>query len=106
MRLDYKGTPFSKDKGFAVIEFKYKTEFNIDHPFNTTARNSNLPYTNTGMTGAKHNIIPEYVNQERITFSDGDEMTIFDQNGKIIEKYEYLETEEKTSKIVKRWIKQ
>lgn len=89
MRLDYKGSPFSKNKGFAVIEFKYKTKFNIDHPFNTAARNSNLPYTNTGMTGAKHNIIPEYVNQERITFSDGDEMQIFDKNGNLITTYKF-----------------
>lgn len=89
MRLDYKGSPFSKNKGFAVIEFKYKTKFNIDHPFNTAARNSNLPYTNTGMTGAKHNIIPEYVNQERITFSDGDKMQIFDKNGNLITTYKF-----------------
>lgn len=41
------------------------------------------------MTGSKRNIIPEYVNQNDITFKGGETMTVYDNKGNIVSKYEY-----------------
>ncbi len=89
LRLDYKNSSFSKNEGFVVIEFKSDDAFEIDHAFNTSQNNNPLPYTNTGMTGSKRNIIPEYVNQNDITFKGGETMTVYDNKGNIVSKYEY-----------------
>ncbi|GJQ06313.1 hypothetical protein CAPN010_04710 [Capnocytophaga cynodegmi] len=86
LRLDYSGTKFSKEKGFVVIEYKNPTP-NVEHPFNRSKINDDLPYTNTGMTGSKRNIIPEYHSTDIVTFSRGDILNVYDKNGIIIETY-------------------
>lgn len=89
LRLDYNNTPFTKDKGFAIIEFDNDVKFSIEHPFNTSQNNNPLPYTKTGMTGSKRNIIPEYVNQNEINFKGGETMKLYDNKGNVVSKYEY-----------------
>jgi hypothetical protein len=99
LRLDYSGTKFSQNDGFAVIEYSNQSS-NVTHPFNTSQANNNaLPYTNTGMSGSKTNIIPEYYSPDEVIFSNGDIMKIFDKNGNIIESYTYKEE-------LRKWIKE
>ena len=105
LRLDYQGTPFTKDKGFAVIEFENDLRFNIDHAFKTSQNNNPLPYTKTGMTGSKTNIIPEYVNQNDIIFKGGETMTVYDNKGNIVSRYEYIGFDENNKVLVNKWIK-
>ena len=59
----------------------------MEHPFNTSQSTNGLPYTNTGMTGSKHNIIPEYHSTEIVKFNEGDIVKVYDKNGNVIEKY-------------------
>ena len=105
LRLDYQGTPFTKDKGFAVIEFENDLRFNIDHAFKTSQNNNPLPYTKTGMTGSKTNIIPKYVNQNDIIFKGGETMTVYDNKGNIVSRYEYIGFDENNKVLVNKWIK-
>lgn len=104
LRLDYKNTPFSKNEGFVVIEFKSDDTFKIDHAFNTSQNNNPLPYTKTGMTGSKQNIIPEYVNQDDIIFKGGETMTVYDSKGNVISRYEYIGFDENNKELVNKWI--
>ena len=60
------------NKNNLIREFEngLNLRFNIDHAFKTSQNNNPLPYTKTGMTGSKTNIIPEYVG--------------FDENNKVL----------------------
>ncbi len=102
LRLDYSGTKFSKDKGFVVIEYKNQSP-NVDHPFNTSQNNNPLPYTKTGMTGSKHNIIPEYHSADIVEFNVDDIARVYDKNGKVVENYKIVEDKLTREKI---WQKQ
>ncbi|GIM53288.1 hypothetical protein CAPN004_23170 [Capnocytophaga cynodegmi] len=102
LRLDYQGTKFSKEKGFVVIEYENPSS-NVEHPFNTSQSINDLPYTNTGMTGSKHNIIPEYYSADIVEFKIGDIAKVYDKNGKVIESYK-IEIDELTNKTI--WKKQ
>ncbi|MDO5616082.1 MAG: hypothetical protein Q4G16_07820 [Cruoricaptor ignavus] len=101
LRLDYSGTKFSKDKGFVVIEYKNPSP-NVEHPFNTSQSTNRLPYTNTGMTGSKHNIIPEYHSSDIVKFDVDDVVRVYDKNGKIIESYKIVEDNITKEKIWKK----
>lgn len=90
LRLDYSGTKFSKDKGFVVIEYKNQSA-NVEHPFNRAKINDDLPYTNTGMTGSKQNIISEYHSYDIVIFSKGDAARVYDKNERILEHYRVVE---------------
>lgn len=89
LRLDYKGTGFKPNEGFAIIEFPYPGEIKIMHPFevpNILVDNP-APYTNTGMSGSSRTIIPEYYLSERIELPQGTQLTIYDQAGSQIRQY-------------------
>lgn len=101
LRLDYQGTKFSKEKGFVVIEYKNQSP-NVEHPFNTNQSNGRLPYTNTGMTGSKHNIIPEYYSSDIVEFEIGDILRVYDKNGKIVENYKIVRDNITKEKVWKR----
>lgn len=102
LRLDYSGTKFSKDKGFVAIEYKNPST-NVIHPFNRSKIEDDLPYTNTGMTGSKHNIIPEYYSAEIVEFGIDDIARVYDKDGKVIEIYKIVEDKLSKEKI---WEKQ
>ncbi|MCT7904366.1 MAG: hypothetical protein N4435_04065 [Candidatus Ornithobacterium hominis] len=102
LRLDYSGTKFSKDKGFVVMEYKNPSP-NVEHTFNTPQNNNPLPYTKTGMTGSKRNIIPEYYSADIVEFKVGDVAKVYDKNGNVIEKY-VIESDNLTG--IKKWKKQ
>lgn len=59
----------------------------------------------TGMTGSKTNIIPEYVNQNDIIFKGGETMTVYDNKGNIVSRYEYIGFDENNKVLVNKWIK-
>ena len=89
LRLDYKGTGFKPNEGFAIIEFPYPGKTKIMHPFevpNILVDNP-APYTNTGMSGSSRTIIPEYYLSERIELPQGTQLTIYDQAGSQIRQY-------------------
>ena len=88
LRLDYKGTGFKPNEGFAIIEFPYPGETKIMHPFEVPNILDNpAPYTNTGMSGSSRTIIPEYYLSERISLPQGTQLTIYDQAGSQIRQY-------------------
>ena len=88
LRLDYKGTGFKPNEGFAIIEFPYPGETKIMHPFEVPNILDNpAPYTNTGMSGSSRTIIPEYYLSERISLPQGAQLTIYDQAGSQIRQY-------------------
>ena len=101
LRLDYSGTKFSKNKGFVVIEYKNPSP-NVEHPFNTSQSTNGLPYTNTGMTGSKHNIIPEYHSADIVEFDINDVARVYDKNGKVVESYKIVEDNITKEKIWKK----
>ena len=89
LRLDYKGTGFKSNEGFAIIEFPYPGEIKIMHPFevpNILVDNP-APYTNTGMSGSSRTIIPEYYLSKGIKLPQGTQLTIYDQAGNQIRQY-------------------
>ena len=89
LRLDYKGTGFKPNEGFAIIEFPYPGETKIMHPFevpNILVDNP-APYTNTGMSGSSRTIIPEYYLSKGIKLPQGTQLTIYDQAGNQIRQY-------------------
>ena len=57
------------------------------------------------MTGSKRNISPEQVNQKEITFKGGETMTLYDNKGNVISKYEYIGFDENNNKLINKWIK-
>ena len=79
--------------------------FNIDNAFKTSQNNNPLPYMKTGMTGSKTNIIPEYVNQNDIIFKGGETMTVYDNKGNIVSRYEYIGFDENNKVLVNKWKK-
>ena len=89
LRLDYKGTGFKPNEGFAIIEFPYPGETKIMHPFEVPniLMDNPAPYTNTGMSGSSRTIIPEYYLSERISLPQGAQLTIYDQAGSQIRQY-------------------
>ena len=89
LRLDYKGTGFKPNEGFAIIEFPYPGETKIMHPFEVPdiLMDNPAPYTNTGMSGSSRTIIPEYYLSERIGLPQGTQLTIYDQAGSQIRQY-------------------
>ena len=89
LRLDYKGTGFKPNEGFAIIEFPYPGETKIMHPFEVPdiLKDNPAPYTNTGMSGSSRTIIPEYYLSERIELPQGTQLTIYDQAGSQIRQY-------------------
>ena len=89
LRLDYKGTGFKPNEGFAIIEFPYPGKTKIMHPFevpNILVDNP-APYTNTGMSGSSRTIIPEYYLSKGIKLPQGTQLTIYDQAGNQIRQY-------------------
>lgn len=101
LRLDYSGTKFSKDKGFVTIEYKNQST-NVIHPFDRPKIGDDLPYTNTGMTGSKHNIIPEYYSADIVEFDIDDIARVYDKDGKVIESYKIIEDKLTKEKIWKK----
>ena len=89
LRLDYKGTGFKSNEGFAIIEFPYPEETKIMHPFEVPniLMDNPAPYTNTGISGSSKTIIPEYYLSEGISLPQGTQLTIYDQAGKPIQQY-------------------
>ena len=89
LRLDYKGTGFKSNEGFAIIEFPYPGETKIMHPFEVPniLMDNPAPYTNTGISGSSKTIIPEYYLSEGISLPQGTQLTIYDQAGKPIQQY-------------------
>lgn len=89
LRLDYKGTGFKSNEGFAIIEFPYLGETKIMHPFEVSniLTDNPAPYTNTGMSGSSRTIIPEYYLSEGISLPQGTQLTIYDQAGSQIRQY-------------------
>lgn len=77
----------------------------MDHPFNTSTANEKLPYTNTGMTGAKSNIIPEYYCSDRVDFHSGDITTIYSNDGKVIGTYKCIDNGLTNENRSWKWIK-
>ena len=73
LRLDYKGTGFKPNEGFAIIEFPYPGETKIMHPFEVPdiLKDNPAPYTNTGMSGSSRTIIPEYYLSKKIELPPG-----------------------------------
>lgn len=105
LRLDYSDTKFSSSEGFVVIEYK-NLSLNVDHPFNTSAANEKLPYTNTGMTGTKSNIIPEYYCPGKVEFHPEDKLTVYSKEGEILTKYKCVDNNASTNKNRKwKWEK-
>ena len=89
LRLDYTGSPFRKENGFAVIEFPCPPNIKIIHPFEdvSVVKKSIAPYTNTGMSGSQKTIIPEYYAQEKIKLPEGSFLFLYDATGNITKKY-------------------
>jgi hypothetical protein len=90
LRLDYKGTGFKSNEGFAIIGFPYPGETKIMHPFEVPniLMDNPAPYTNTGMSGSSRTIIPEYyLSEEGISLPQGTQLTIYDQRGSKIRQY-------------------
>ena len=89
LRLDYTGSPFRKENGFAVIEFPCPPNIKIIHPFEdvSVVKKSIAPYTNTGMSGSQKTIIPEYYTQEIIKLPEGSFLFLYDATGNITKKY-------------------
>ena len=89
LRLDYKGTGFKSNEGFAIIEFPYLGETKIMHPFEVSniLTDNPAPYTNTGMSGSSRTIIPEYYLSKKIELPQGTQLTIYDQAGSQIRQY-------------------
>ena len=89
LRLDYEGTGFKPNEGFAIIEFPYPGETQIMHPFEVPniLMDNPAPYTNTGMSGSSRTIIPEYYLSEGISLPQGTQLTIYDQAGSQIRQY-------------------
>ena len=89
LRLDYKGTGFKPNEGFAIIEFPYPGKTKIMHPFEVPniLMDNPAPYTNTGMSGSSRTIIPEYYLSEGIELPQGTQLTIYDQTGSKIRQY-------------------
>ena len=89
LRLDYKGTGFKPNEGFAIIGFPYPGETKIMHPFEVPniLMDNPAPYTNTGMSGSSRTIIPEYYAQEKIKLPEGSFLFLYDATGNITKKY-------------------
>lgn len=78
----------------------------MDHPFNTSTANEKLPYTNTGMTGTKSNIIPEYYCPDKVEFHPEDKLTVYSKEGEILTKYKCVDNNASTNKNRKwKWEK-
>lgn len=104
LRLDYKGTGFKPNEGFAIIEFPYPGKTKIMHPFEVPniLMDNPAPYTNTGMSGSSRTIIPEYYLSEGIELPQGTQLTIYDQTGSKIRQYVLEITSNQEEK--KEWI--
>lgn len=97
-RLDYSGTKFAKNKKYVLI--KWENEMgDIVHPFDRIPMPVNeVPYTNTGMLGSQHSLIPEYVIQGRINLKNGIkvdkvEAIVYNADGSIDKVYKIKEDE-------------
>ena|GEM_PF-7023682 len=105
LRLDYKGTGFKPNEGFAIIEFPYPGKTKIMHPFevpNILVDNP-APYTNTGMSGSSRTIIPEYYLSKGIKLPQGTQLTIYDQAGSQIRQYVLKITSKPKGKKIFTW---
>lgn len=105
LRLDYKGTGFKPNEGFAIIEFPYPGKIKIMHPFevpNILVDNP-APYTNTGMSGSSRTIIPEYYLSKGIKLPQGTQLTIYDQAGSQIRQYVLKITSKPKGKKIFTW---
>lgn len=82
LRLDYDGTKFSKNKGFATIE--YDNMGDVVRPYNSKyAPTYGPPNTLTGMTGSSGKIIPEFCIEDRISLNNGAILRIYDKEGNV-----------------------
>ena len=105
LRLDYKGTGFKPNEGFAIIEFPYPGETKIMHPFEVPdiLKDNPAPYTNTGMSGSSRTIIPEYYLSKGIKLPQGTQLTIYDQAGSQIRQYVLKITSKPKGKKIFTW---
>ena len=80
LRLDYEDTPFSKDLGFATIEYDHIG--NVVRPYKSkNATGFKPPQTFTGMTGSYEKVIPEFRLEDWVELQDGAILRIFDKDG-------------------------
>ncbi len=86
LRLDYDGTKFSKDKGFATIE--YDNVGNPVRPYNSAeAHTFGPPNTLTGTTGAYDKIVPEFKLDNMVELQEGAILRIYNKDGVVFESY-------------------
>ena len=81
-----RGTKFSKDKGFATIE--YDNVGNPVRPYNSAeAHTFGPPNTLTGTTGAYDKIGPEFKLDNMVELQEGAILRIYNKDGVVFESY-------------------
>ncbi|MCT4614451.1 MAG: hypothetical protein N4A49_06210 [Marinifilaceae bacterium] len=81
LRLDVPGSTFSKNEGYAVIEFE--NNFDITRPYlSEKTLNHKPPYTKTGLTGVENKLIPEYYMEGLKKIPKGAVLRVYDMFGK------------------------